>query len=226
VVPGPSNPAPAIPELENVPPRPIFWQRSSEGGASVNEGRGLSQLADLASGGNVMETRKSERTSRRSIQEVLAVAAAVLAVVSVVTVIQLPRIAMGSDASGVPVAPSSVVGAKHTILSKLSGGGAGFFNVNASTCYRAGNGLDECNVTLAETTNCGSSCGWLEAVNYSIVGSPNPPTTFYFISANPGLPFSLAGYGCSSGCGPTFSLWFHVIPVSGHIAAFLEFDWQ
>ena len=158
-----------------------------------------------------------------------------VAVLALILGTQLPTFAAGTVAVNSTSVQAVVTGATLSIHPYVNSS-THDYNASSAPCFRAANGLDQCNVTVGVnlTTLCGgpgSHCHDLRSYNFTVMGHHKAPILFYLINSDPTLPI-IGLYsptsGCTGGgCGVThvtISLWFHVIPTSGTVSAFLQIN--
>jgi hypothetical protein len=174
-----------------------------------------------------MEQEEMNWPTRRITPRALTLTIAALTVVALLAGSQLPRLAEAGGASS-PIIQPLVIGAILTLqvhsVDSLTNHPNPFYT-NASTCYRAANLDDLCNVTITATSYVTCPCTF-EGLNYTQIGSSAwpSPTKFYFIESDPTFPVNLPSG--ASGYSITAGLWFHVIPSTGKISAFVELHFQ
>jgi hypothetical protein len=126
----------------------------------------------------------------------------------------LPTPALGASPSLGAFSTPAVVGARLNLTVVYTGGG---FTITAGACARPANYTAECNVTFYGSGTYGTA----HNLNYSMLGSHSHLGTFYLVNSDPTLPCS----GLPTGLPPrsvTFVFWFHVIPTTGTIPAFMK----
>lgn len=172
------------------------------------------------------------RLSRERVSAHGWVTVGVLAAVGMLVVGFVPVLAAGTATTISPVVSRGASLSIHPFVASNTHD----YNASAATCYRAGSGIDLCNVTI--TVNLSSACGapgggpchQLLAYNYSIVGTSAAPTSFYVINSDPTLPIpglNVSSASCKADCGRstvTLGIWFHVNQPTGTISVWLQVD--
>jgi hypothetical protein len=149
------------------------------------------------------------------------VAVAAVAIVGLVAGGLLSRFTAGVASGGDSTFSRSVIAATLSIHYGFAKGNyPHYYNWSAAACYPPGSSLHDCNVTLTCVRSGG--CNQIASINYSVLGSNLAPTSFNFISSDPGFPDSLAQVYQTS---TTLSLGFYVIPHAGTISAFVQFNY-
>lgn len=143
----------------------------------------------------------------------------------------LPVLAAGAATSITPVVSRGAALSIHPFVASNTHD----YNVSATACYRGGNGVDLCNVTVSVNLSSacagpGARCHELLAYNYSVLGQNTAPLSFYVINSDPTLPIpglNVSPPGCKVGCGSssvTLGVWFHVNQPTGTISVWLQLD--